>query len=517
MMKHTSHPWLQRSRIFPSSLLGAAVMMTCPAQAASDFTPLNGTWIVSAEQDGKPGRGMAVDIQDGTLVMQVYNYQANGHPTFHLAVGAVNGNQVITPLNSYQGGRYFGSGPLSGTEDSNAGNVEINFTSASQATVRFPGEQPVAMQRFRFESTPQTDLPSATWLLSLLDSSGQAVRSGLGSTTASNGEQRFSLLLADGSTAQTLCSYSLALEGFNCLDNSGSAGIPVVKAQVKTALNQISGYAQWGAVQYRLVGKRIGSKDGLDISTPTSEEMPVPNSGTWIVSGEKNGKPGRGMAIDVQTGTLVMQVYNYQADGKATFHLAVGSFSNGQASAHLKSYQGGRYFGSGPLSGTEATDAGEVFLQFTSPTQGYVRFPGESAVAIERYQFAPQAPDLHSLMGTWSFSESTNHESSNVKLTKVEGDFASTAGGGVRCYFLNPTAALVRCIETFSITGRGSLYLKDYRFSLQGDIGIGKALKAGALVVSGTVPDDSAANSGSLTALRIEDRNGVKLGLGAPF
>lgn len=243
----------------------------------------------------------------------------------------------------------------------------------------------------------------------------------------------------------------------------------------------------------------------------------TPLPGTWIVSAEQDGQPGRGMAIDVQTGTLVMQVYNYQADGNATFHLGVGAFANGQASAPLKSYQGGRYFGSGPRSGTEASTAGDVFLDFSSPTRGHIRFPGEGAVAIERFQFAPIAPDPASLLGNWTFHDTTNKETAHVALTQVDGNAATTAGGGVRCSFLNPATAQVRCVETFTISGRGSVYLKDYRFVLQTDMGSGKALKAGELARSDVLPDDSSTTKNSLLALRTMDRRGMKLGLGISF
>ena len=514
-MSRTVRPWLQRSPLFRSSLLASALALlgSPPAQAASDFTPLPGTWIVSAEQDGKPGRGMAIDVQDGILVMQVYNYRANGSPSFHLAVGSIDGNQVSAPLKSYRGGRYFGSGPLSGVEESDAGEVRIEFTSATQAQLRFPGEPTVAIQRFRFENTAASALPSAYWLLSMQDSTGKAVSSAIALSGVDASSPAMAMALPDGTQIQTACSYSQTLQGFNC--SNGSA-LPNVRLQFQTALNQLSGSAQLGSAQYQLVGQRLLSPDGYD-SLVFSETTPVPASGTWIVTGEKNGQPGRGMAIDVQTGTLVMQVYNYQADGNATFHLGVGAFANGQASAPLKSYQGGRYFGSGPRSGTEASDAGEVFLDFSTPTRGHIRFPGEGAVAIERYQFAPGAPDPASLLGNWTFHDTTNKETAHVALTQVNGNAATTAGGGVRCSFLDPAAAQVRCVETFSISGRGSVYTKDYRFVLQTDMGSGKALKAGELSRSDVLPDDASTQKNSLLALRTADRRGMKLGLGNSF
>ena len=515
-MSSTVRPWLQRSPLFRSAVLaGTIALASIPAaQAASDFTPLPGTWIVSAEQDGKPGRGMAIDVQDGVLVMQVYNYRANGTATFHLAVGNIDGNQVAAPLKSYRGGRYFGSGPLSGVEDGDAGEVRIEFTSATQAQLRFPGEPTVAIQRFRFENTPASALPSAYWLMSMQDSSGKAVYSAiaLSGLDTSTGPA-MAMALPNGTQIQVSCSYSATLQGFNCSNGSAT---PAVRLQFQTVLHQLSGSAQLDGSSYQLVGQRMLSPDGYD-SLVFSDTTPVPASGTWIVTGEKNGQPGRGMAIDVQTGTLVMQVYNYQADGNATFHLGVGAFASGQASAPLKSYQGGRYFGSGPLSGTEASTAGEVFLDFRSPTRGHIRFPGEGAVAIERFQFAPVAPDPASLLGHWTFHDTTNKETAHVALTQVDGTAATTAGGGVRCSFLNPSTGQVRCVETFTISGRGSVYLKDYRFVLQADTGSGKALQAGELARSNVLPDDSSTQKNSLLALRTMDRRGMKLGLGTSF
>lgn len=517
-MNRTSRKWLQRSRILFSSVIGVGMLVASmfPAQAASSFTPLNGTWIVSAEQDGKPGRGMAVDVQDGTLVMQVYNYRADGSATFHLAVGVLDGTRVVAPLISYKDGRYFGSGPRSGAEDSNAGNVEVNFTSASTATISFPGEAAVQLQRFQFENRPVQNIAGGTWAIALLDSTGTVVRSGHSSAEVdSSGVSKFISSFEDKSVAVTQCTFSQATQGFLCKGQSDAADKPIVNFHIAPVLDQISGTANIGPKQYRLVGKRIYSNEGTDLTGLSAYVSPVPSSGTWIVTGEKNGQPGRGMAIDVQTGTLVMQVYNYAPNGKATFHLAVAPYKDGQASGALKSYQGGRYFGSGPLSGSEASDAGEVFLQFTSPTKGFIRFPGEAAVTMERFQFGAQAPDLNSLLGTWSFYDSTNKEAAQAKLTKVEGGFAS--GGGLQCSFLDAAAALVRCTESFTITGRGTVYTKDYRFILDNGVGVGKALKAGEVVRPGQLPDDSTTSILTLIALRIEDRTGVKLGLGAPF
>lgn len=75
----------------------------------------------------------------------------------------------------------------------------------------------------------------------------------------------------------------------------------------------------------------------------------------------------------------------------------------------------------------------------------------------------------------------------------------------------------MRCAETFTISGHGSVHLKDYRFVLQTDMDSGKALKAGELARSDVLPDDSSAENSSLLALRTTDRRGMKLALGTSF
>jgi len=98
-----------------------------------------------------------------------------------------------------------------------------------------------------------------------------------------------------------------------------------------------------------------------------------------------------------------MQVYNYETSGAATFHMAVADYQRGQATGRLMRYEGGRYYGGPELIGHEAGDAGEVKLDFATPTRGTLQFPGEPAVAIQRYQFGAAAPQPESLLGKWMF------------------------------------------------------------------------------------------------------------------
>lgn len=127
----------------------AVALLACTAGARA-YEPQAGTWVVSSEVDGKPGRGLSVDVQNGTLALQMYAYENSGQPTFYLAVGTVADNRVTARLNRYTGGRYFGSPAQSGTEAGSPGNVTIRFTSGTTGFITFPNEPEKPISRFNF-------------------------------------------------------------------------------------------------------------------------------------------------------------------------------------------------------------------------------------------------------------------------------------------------------------------------------------------------------------------------------
>jgi hypothetical protein len=135
------------------------------------FTPQSGTWIVTSELNGQPGRGLAMDVQDDVLVMQMYAYEKNGQPTFYMATGKLVNNQVTTKLGRYSGGRYLGSEPRSGVEDGSPGNVTIRFTSGVTGFIKLPSEGEVAIKRFDFSSRLPESLLGG-WVYALQLSNG---------------------------------------------------------------------------------------------------------------------------------------------------------------------------------------------------------------------------------------------------------------------------------------------------------------------------------------------------------
>lgn len=156
----------------------------------------------------------------------------------------------------------------------------------------------------------------------------------------------------------------------------------------------------------------------------------APQSGTWVVASELNGKPGRGFGIDVQNSTMVMQMYAYESSGQPTFYLAVGEVVDNKVSAALNQYAGGRYFGSGDRSGTPAGSPGQVNIRFTSGTTGFIQFPNEGEVAIARFNFGYGAVP-ESLRGFWTMNSigSEGLQSDLVELTRNLG--ATSNGNGM--------------------------------------------------------------------------------------
>jgi hypothetical protein len=134
--------------MFFKKLVVSALLLS--AMAAHAFSPQSGTWVVSSELDGRPGRGLAIDVQNDIFVVQMYAYESSGEPTFYLASGKITNEQVAAPLVRYVGGRYLGSGALSGREAGSVGTVKFRFTSGATGFITLPGESEKAISRFNF-------------------------------------------------------------------------------------------------------------------------------------------------------------------------------------------------------------------------------------------------------------------------------------------------------------------------------------------------------------------------------
>ena len=117
--------------------------------AQAPGTPEAGWWWAPSEG----GRGYTLEIQGGMLLLAGYMYDAQGN-----AVWYASGPAAMSNATTYQGTwRQYGNGQtLTGTwrlplvENSNAGNVTIQFTSTASGTLTLPDGRQVAIERFRF-------------------------------------------------------------------------------------------------------------------------------------------------------------------------------------------------------------------------------------------------------------------------------------------------------------------------------------------------------------------------------
>lgn len=149
-------------------IIALSALLACGA--ASAFAPQAGTWVIDSENNGQPGRGFGLDVQDSTLVMQMYGYEQNGNPTFYLSAGSYTNDQYSGPLNQYRGGRYLGSGDRNGTSTGNAGTVNMRFTSGTTGFITFPGEPEKAISRYNFAYSNSPQSLRGIWLFTPLTS-----------------------------------------------------------------------------------------------------------------------------------------------------------------------------------------------------------------------------------------------------------------------------------------------------------------------------------------------------------
>lgn len=219
----------------------------------------------------------------------------------------------------------------------------------------------------------------------------------------------------------------------------------------------------------------------------------MPQSGTWVVTSELNGKPGRGLAIDVQNQTLVMQMYAYDASGNATFYLTSGAYKNNQYSGTLNKYRGGRYLGSNERIGQDNGNDGVVSMRFESGTKGYIKFPGEAEKEISRFNFGYDTSP-QSLFGIWLFTPlgTSTPRSDVVKLEKLTPasnygtGFVMSADNRFGCENVTsgPNAGLVVCIK-FNVANRTEqVYYFDYKVNDgEGYTGTSPATASNLLIV----------------------------------
>jgi hypothetical protein len=109
-----------------------------------------------------------------------------------------------------------------------------------------------------------------------------------------------------------------------------------------------------------------------------------PRNGLWAIDQEIDGKPGRGLHVDVQGQTMVVAFYGYRTDGAAQWYLSAGPFADGTYAGSLDQFSGGTALGAAWKPAQWLASAGNVALRFTDESHGEIALPGEPAKKMSR-------------------------------------------------------------------------------------------------------------------------------------
>lgn len=120
------------------------------SNAAWAFMPAGGLWVVDAENNGQPGRGFQIEVENEIMLLTYYGYRADGSSVFYLAAGPIVGNSFSGALEEYQNGKALGTTWKPASTAGSAGTVNATFTSGLHGTITFPGESPKAISKLSF-------------------------------------------------------------------------------------------------------------------------------------------------------------------------------------------------------------------------------------------------------------------------------------------------------------------------------------------------------------------------------
>jgi len=419
---------LNKSTYLRATVTASVLALSCTvAWAARSFTPQAGTWAVTEELDGKPGRGLAIDVQGNTFFMQVFGYEKNGDATFYTATAQMDGTTVTAPLLRYKAGRSFGGSAQDAVEDGSPGMVTVSFSNGILGSIRFPGEEEKRIERFLINDpdfddavmTPRRNLmnigKTGQWLIfdqdeNFVDSLGVTLKRGEGKN------YQLSIWSRSGSSQSTYACHRLSgPQSFSCqaVVAQGVVGLypelkfRLVGPEVVGEFRSSSGNTlEIVGVQSAMgfVGGAVSLCGHYDYAYMPSgcDQWNMPANGTWVFSDELTGKPGRGISVDMQDKVAILQIFNYLPDGRATFHMGsavvgfnplTGTINSGKVP--IQRYQGGRYFG-GPNAAAvpvhNAKDVGDVVISFsrkgedqdTRYIEGTLKLPYQDAKSLKR-------------------------------------------------------------------------------------------------------------------------------------
>ncbi len=160
--EHTSSSY--RGTVHGAILQGqraADAILSTSAVSPTGFVPENGWWWSTTES----GRGYSIEVRNGRFFMAAYMYRADGTPVWYITIGAISGGTYTGTVTEYGGSQTLNTTPPNVANGSTVvGNVTINFTSSTAATINWSGgvfTTPVTTTITRF-AINSTNRPAAT-------------------------------------------------------------------------------------------------------------------------------------------------------------------------------------------------------------------------------------------------------------------------------------------------------------------------------------------------------------------
>ncbi|MEO6423167.1 MAG: hypothetical protein ABIR84_10935 [Candidatus Nitrotoga sp.] len=138
------------------------------SSSAWAFMPANGMWGVDSEDNGLPGRGFQIEVENEIMVLTYFGYRADGSSVFYYAAGPIANNTFTASLLDLRDGTSFGSVYKPASLLNPAGTVTMNFTSGKHGFITLPGEKKRAVSKRPFGYADGPDGLLGQWMLSTI-------------------------------------------------------------------------------------------------------------------------------------------------------------------------------------------------------------------------------------------------------------------------------------------------------------------------------------------------------------
>jgi len=138
---------------------------------AQDISPQVGTWVIDEENNGKPGRGFQIDVQNDIQVLYFYGYNDVGKPMWWLATEKLRSgrNEIRAELEEYQGGMAFGDPVKPAFFLGSNGYVTVRFSAADKGEICLNDGPCKAISTFNFGYEENASALLGQWLVTVFN------------------------------------------------------------------------------------------------------------------------------------------------------------------------------------------------------------------------------------------------------------------------------------------------------------------------------------------------------------